>query len=260
MCILLIAVDRLDGWPLILLGNRDEFHARATETAQPWSDAPDCLGGRDLVAGGSWLVQRNDGRFAAVTNLRTGLPARAPRSRGALERDFVLGSASVEDFADAIHANINDYGPFNLVFGERGAAWFFDGRTATLRQLPPGVHVVSNAGSDVEWPKVTRLRERFEHALVGGLPDDAVLLALLSDMHQPADELLPDTGIGIERERLLAPIFIRGEDYGTRASTLVLHHEEGSLFVRERAFAGDAIELGEVTWQCSDAESEWVLA
>ena len=104
-----------------------------------------------------------------------------------------------------------------------------------------------------------RLRERFERALAGGLPDDADLFALLADEHQPADELLPDTGVGLGRERLLAPVFIRGEHYGTRASTLVLHHEDGGLFVRERAFAADARLLGDVAWQCTDAEGEWKL-
>ncbi len=260
MCILLVAVDRIPGWPLVLLGNRDEFHARATAAAQPWADAPDCVGGRDLVAGGSWLVQRNDRRFAAVTNLRSGLPARAPRSRGALVADFVLGNTGIGAFAEAVLADFDEYGPFNLVLGDGSTVWLLDGMTAAMRRLDRGVHVVSNGGGEPEWPKMRRLRERFERVLADGLPDDAVLLALLADTGQPPDDELPDTGVGLERERVLAPVFIRGAHYGTRASTLVLQDADGALYLRERAFAADGIETGDVAWECNDAEAEWRLA
>ena len=88
MCLLLIAVRCVPGRPLLLLGNRDEFRARASAAAAPWSEDARVIGGRDLVAGGSWLAVRSDGRHAAVTNVRTGLPATAPKSRGWLVRDF----------------------------------------------------------------------------------------------------------------------------------------------------------------------------
>lgn len=259
MCILLIAVGSIDGWPMLLLGNRDEFHARASAPAQPWRDAPDCVGGRDLVAGGCWLLQRNDGRFAAVTNVRARMPANAPRSRGALVRDFVVGGMSIAEFIETVIAHADDYGPFNLVLGDGAAVWVIDGASASAQRLLRGVHVLSNGGVGVEWPKVVRLRERFERAIARGLPDDASLLALLADSWQPDDGQLPDTGIGLAHERMLAPVFIRGEFYGTRASTLVLRHEDGGLFVRERGFAADAEAVDEVAWQCTDAESEWLL-
>lgn len=259
MCILLIAVDRLIDWPLLLLGNRDEFHARATDAAQPWRSAPDCVGGRDRVAGGGWLMQRNDGRVAAVTNLRSGLPAQSPRSRGALVRDFVVGNQPVREYAEGVLAHFDEYGPFNLVLGDASGCWLIDGTTAKLRRLPRGVHVISNGAIDVHWPKVERLRSRFESALARGLHDDAALLALLADTTQPADNELPDTGVGLERERLLAPIFIRGEHYGTRASSLVMRHADGSVFFRERSFGPNAVVEDEVYWECLEIEGEWRL-
>ena len=81
MCLILVAIHALPGTPLLLLGNRDEFHGRASAPAQPWREDARVAGGRDLVAGGSWLAARSDGRFSAVTNVRSGLPATAPRSR-----------------------------------------------------------------------------------------------------------------------------------------------------------------------------------
>ena len=260
MCILLVAVDCLPAWPLVVLANRDEFHARAAEPAQPWRDAPDCLGGRDLLAGGSWLGQRTDGRFAAVTNLRSGLPAQAPRSRGALVSGFLVGSASAPAWIDAVLADVDAYGAFNLVLVDQGNAWRVDASGAAAHRLGRGIHVLSNGRDDTAWPKVARLRARFTDAIASGLPADDVLFGLLGDHWQPPDGALPDTGIGLERERLLGPVFIRGEHYGTRASTLVLHHEGGTLYLRERSFAANGSATGDVAWECRDAESEWMLA
>lgn len=260
MCILLIAIEAVMEWPLVLLGNRDEFHARASEIAQPWRGAPDCLGGLDRVGGGSWLAQRNDGRFAAVTNLRTGLPAKAPRSRGQLVREFVTGSEPADAFAQRVIGDIDQYGPFNLVFGDRSAVWLIDGHDASLQRLRAGVHVVSNGPSDSRWPKVERLREGFRRAVRAGERDDATLLGLLADQTQPEDRDLPDTGVGQHLERLLAPVFIRGEQYGTRASTLVMQHEDGSVFLRERSFASLGTPTDEVCWECLEIDGEWRLA
>jgi uncharacterized protein with NRDE domain len=259
MCILLIAIEAMPEWPLLLLGNRDEFHARPSGAAQPWRGAPDCLGGIDQVGGGSWLAQRNDGRFAAVTNRRTGLPAQAPHSRGELVRSFVVGSESAARFGQRVLEHIDDYGPFNLVFGDRSAVWVIDGQAENLQRLEAGIHVVSNGPLGSRWPKVERLEAQFRAAIRAGQRDDASLLGLLADESQPADEALPATGVGAHLERVLAPIFIRGEHYGTRASSLVLQHEDGSLFFRERSFAAHGTPTGEVFWECLEVEGEWRL-
>ncbi len=260
MCILLIAIDVLPEWPLLLLGNRDEFHARPSAAAEPWRGAADCLGGLDLKAGGSWLAQRNDGRFASVTNLRSGLPAQAPRSRGALVREFVIGNESALEFGQRVLDHIDEYGPFNLVLGDRSGVCLIDGGSASLQHLPPGIHVVGNGPFASTWPKVERLRTRFSSAVRRGDRDDDSLLALLADTAQPDDADLPDTGVGTHLERVLAPIFIRGEHYGTRASSLVMRHEDGSVFFRERSFGALGAPSDEVRWQCLDVHGEWQLA
>jgi len=70
-------------------------------------------------------------------------------------------------------------------------------------------------------------------------------LELLADTAQPADPDLPDTGIGLALERTLAPIFIRGRDYGTRASTLAYARTGGGLVLLERRFGRDGVDAGE---------------
>jgi uncharacterized protein with NRDE domain len=74
------------------------------------------------------------------------------------------------------------------------------------------------------------------------------VLDLLLDETQPADEELPDTGVGLDLERRLAPIFIRGERYGTRAASLLVRHQDGAVALRERRFGPNGSADGEDRW------------
>lgn len=251
MCLILLALDVVPQRPLLLLGNRDEFHVRASAAAAPWVEDARVVGGRDLVAGGSWLAARSDGRFAVVTNVRSGIPATAPRSRGALVSDFVLGRAAPEDYLRAIHAMIDEYGPFNLVVGQAGASWLLSSTGGEPGRLPPGMHVISNGAPGVVWPKTARLAQGFAAWLAAGEGGETAALELLHDRSHPQDAALPDTGVGIELERLLAPVFVQGEHYGTRASTLLVHGRDGVVCLRERSFGSNGIAGGEACWQAS---------
>jgi uncharacterized protein with NRDE domain len=197
------------------------------------------------VAGGSWLALNRDGRYAAVTNVRTGRQTTAPRSRGALVSDFVAGLASTGDYATAVAAQRDQYGPFNLIVGDATGAVFISSIDGAPRRLDPGVHAFSNGSRDDEWPKMRQLRERFTALARQGIPQDAALLDLLLDERQPDESELPDTGIGPTLERALAPIFIRGETYGTRAGTLAYSRGDGSLLLIERTFAPNGRPAGE---------------
>ena len=256
MCLLLLALNSVSGRPWLLLGNRDEFHARPTAPAQIWAQTPAIVGGRDLKAGGSWLALHRQGRYAAVTNVRSGLPASAPRSRGELVGDFVAGNLTPADYAVAVAALRDDYGPFNLIVGDGSTACLVSSIDGQPVSLAAGIHVFSNGPPVHEWPKMRRLRERFlalvrdrvdHEAAIPGRPSqfDAALLDLLFDVDQPYDTDLPDTGVGIDLERRLAPIFIRGEAYGTRASTLAYARTDGGLVLLERRFGPNAAPLGE---------------
>jgi uncharacterized protein with NRDE domain len=255
MCLLLVAVDAVPGRPLVLLGNRDEFRARATATAAPWTDDTRIAGGRDLVAGGGWMALRNDGRFAAVTNVRSGLPATAPKSRGWLVRDFVRGDLAPNSFVDAARDYASSYGAFNLIVGNRDSTWAIGSDGDAPRRLDAGVHVVSNGRFGVHWPKTARFARLFAEATASAASDDA-LLDLLRDEAIPSDDALPDTGVGIDLERLLAPMFVRGNaQYGTRASTLATVDEQGRCVLRERTFSADAMIEREVAWTCNPGGS-----
>ena len=245
MCLILLALNRVPERPWLLLGNRDEFHARSTAAAAPWDDEPDIIGGRDLHAGGSWLALNRSGRFAAVTNVRSGIPARGPRSRGDLVASFVRREDTPEDYAAAMSRRHDEYGPFNLVIGDGAAVWGVSSAKHEPWRLPPGVHVLSNGAPDVHWPKTQRLRTDFERLLKNGKVQDAALLDMLVDATLPRDDELPDTGVGMDLERVLAPVFIRGDSYGTRASTLIYAQAGGGMILHERRFGPGGAPLGE---------------
>jgi uncharacterized protein with NRDE domain len=52
----------------------------------------------------------------------------------------------------------------------------------------------------------------------------------------PSDERLPDTGVGLDWERILSSVFVRSDAYGTRSSSIILYHESGVLTFLERTF------------------------
>jgi uncharacterized protein with NRDE domain len=258
MCLLLLAFDPAAERPWLLLGNRDEFHARPTAPAGLWNDTPGIIGGRDLEAGGSWLAVHRNGRFAAVTNVRNGRGQRGVRSRGELVAGFVTGASAPLDYAADVAGARDQYGPFNLIVGDRHAA---AGASSTLAQawrFEPGIHVLSNGPPGSAWPKARRLKDAFVTLVQGGemqsgrelprsgaWPDDARLLDALADSTGASDDDLPETGVGIELERLLAPVFIRGSQYGTRASTLAYTRADGACVLVERGFGPDGVALGE---------------
>ena len=120
MCLIIVAHRVSARFPLVIAANRDEDYLRPSRAAHAWDDAPDVMGGRDLVAGGSWLAIRRDGRWAAVTNLRGSAKGPDSRSRGALVASFVLGDSSPIDYASAVAREADAYAGFHLLAGIAG--------------------------------------------------------------------------------------------------------------------------------------------
>lgn len=246
MCLIAFALAHHPRWPLVLIGNRDEFHARTAAAAEFQADAPHVYGGRDLEKLGSWLQVSERGRLAAVTNRRAGPPgASSPRSRGQLVSDFVRADEAAAAWLDALRPHAGDYGRFNLLLWDGVAAWLASNWPGYARQpVEAGVHGLSNGAFDADWPKVRRARaalaqwcEREESSL-------EPLFDLLADTREAEDDHLPDTGVGLALERRLSPPFIRGEHYGTRCSSVVLVGRDQVRFV-ERRFGPDARVLDE---------------
>lgn len=244
MCLLALAWRTDPRWPLVLIGNRDELHARPTARAARWAEAPEVVGGQDLEFGGAWLGVSDRGRLAAVTNLRRPLEAAPPRaSRGLLTRRFLTGELDLEALQPL---DLDQFNPFNLMVAQEGEAVFITNRpTIERRRLAAGVHGLANGPLEPPWPKTRRAMSAVSAWLEAGSPDPGPLFDVLADETPAPDAELPDTGMGLERERRLSPCFLRGDVYGTRASTVVLVDAAGRGRLIERSFGPDGVPTGE---------------
>lgn len=228
MCLIALAHRASPRFPLVIAANRDEDYARATHDAHFWTDWPEVLGGRDAVAGGSWLAITKGGRFAAVTNLRGA--RRTSKSRGALVRDFVTGGISPREHAARIAAEAEQYAGFHLFAGIVGGELVHVTPDAQS-VLEPGIHAVSNAPLGEHWPKMAASTEAMEIALQSG-DAESIVDVLMRFLRNPRN-----TG-ALESE-----VFIAGEQYGTRASTVIVATEKEILF-SEQSFARGGVAGG----------------
>jgi uncharacterized protein with NRDE domain len=254
MCLIAIAWRRHRRYPLVVIANRDESHARPSAAAGFDPEAPGIYGGRDLVQGGSWLQVSTRGRLAAVTNVRAGIsPDEKPRSRGWLVRDFVRGEDGAAEFAAELEQTGAEYGRFNLLLWDGDTLAFASNHPRPMQlAVSPGLHAMSNGAFDATWPKsghATRALDAWLGSAQGG-PDDIDAAALdplfnaLADRTVAPDALLPETGVGLELERALSPPFVSGERYGTRCSSVVLIARDHFVFA-ERRFGPLAEPAGE---------------
>ncbi|HSS64441.1 MAG TPA: NRDE family protein [Gammaproteobacteria bacterium] len=236
MCLIFVAYKHHPRYPLVVAANRDEFYRRPTTAADFWVEHPELLAGRDLEGGGTWLGISRSGRFAAVTNYREpGKTVVGAPSRGRLVTDFLLREDVPIDYLKRVCAHGSDYNGFNLLVRDDTALCWYSNRADGPRELSPGVYALSNHLLDTSWPKVARGKAGFESILAGKALDENGLLDLLADRTAALEEELPDTGVGPDLERVLSPIFINSENYGTRSSTVVtLDNTDQVKFVERR--------------------------
>ncbi len=237
MCLIAFAWRSHPRWRLLLAGNRDEFHARPSAPLARWDDAP-ILGGRDLEAGGTWLGVSDAGRCCVVTNVRDPRDPQHGSSRGLLAVDYLSGTEDAATHAEQLRLSAAGYRPFNLLTFDTDSAFYLGNRPAPrVQRVSDGVQGLSNADFNTPWPKTRRLMQRLQAWIDdGGDLDFTPLFEALADEQVAVDGQLPDTGIGLERERWLSSAFIRGQDYGTRASTVVAIGHDGAGVIVERSF------------------------
>ena len=224
MCTLIAIHRGVQGSPLIVAANRDEYYDRPAEgPAIRWlggtgeggdEDARRILAPLDLRAGGTWLGINREAVFAAVTNLRDVSPDPNRRSRGWIVMD-ALREPTAARAADMLKALPEEtYNPFQCFVADRSRAFRLVYRDRPrLEELEPGAHVVGNLDPDEEpAPKVERIRSRVEP--LAALEADATLAALgrVCAGH--------DGGGGVADTCVHMPDGM-AEAYGTRSSILL---------------------------------------
>ena len=227
MCIAVLQWNLEAETPLLLAANRDEYFERPTQFMHWWPQG-NVLAGRDLKADGAWLGITTRGRFALITNIRNlALRREGAPSRGEIVRRYLEGTQPAHTFVDALASKATEYEGFNLLCGSLSAngreLWFLNSLEATPRSLNAGLYALSNASLDTEWPKVTRIKAGFRHALAEHdlTAQNERLFRLLANSTTAPDCDLPQTGVPLDWERQLSSIYVRREGYGTRASTVL---------------------------------------
>ncbi|PSQ95142.1 MAG: hypothetical protein BRD55_11500 [Bacteroidetes bacterium SW_9_63_38] len=241
MCLLVFGYDAHSEYSLVFAGNRDEFYDRPTAPAGLWPEAPHVLGGRDRKAGGTWVGVTRAGYWGVVTNVREpGRYREDARSRGRLVDTYLREEPSPRTYLEQVAVEADTYNGFNLLLGTPTDLYYYSNRTTGIQTVAPGIHGLSNEQLDTPWPKVTRAKQRYQACLQQRDLSAEALLRLLNDRRPAPNAALPDTGLSRERERMLSSLFIDGERYGTRASTVLRIARDGTVAFTERTFEDGA--------------------
>lgn len=235
MCVLAFAWQAHPRWRLVMIGNRDELHARPASALAAWDDVPHVIAGRDKEAGGTWLGVSTQGRIAAVTNLPNP-QGRDPdaASRGTLVSDILAGTGQ---YADPSAAQLDHFSPFNLFTADEGGARLMTNRPEPeIRNLTPAIYGLSNSPFDAPWPKAERICD-----MLSDWMDDSD-----SDHQAMLDGLRADDSPQVEPgEAHRSPIFILNPIYGTRCSTICSVDADGNGLITERQYDEAGVETGE---------------
>ena len=209
MCLILMGINAHPDHPLILAANRDEFYDRPTRPMGFWRNTPKILAGKDLKNGGTWMGVNKNGSVAALTNFREpDYKNPSAPSRGLVVRDFLSGGDSIFRVKNQLVANGHANNGFSLVFGDKDGLWYYSNRGMGLVPVSSGVHALCNHLLNTPWPKLERAKAAFARLLDQKkeiLPQQ--VFSILLDRHVPPDADLPDTGVGLDMERMLSPVF-----------------------------------------------------
>jgi uncharacterized protein with NRDE domain len=248
MCLILFAYKVHPKYKLMVAANRDEFYQRPTAPVHFWEDDSEILAGRDLEKMGTWMGITKSGRFAALTNYRDPQEAtEGKRSRGELVANALQYKGEIKEYMQSLVNNKDLYPGYNLLAGDGDELYYYSNVGQELKKITPGIYGVSNHLLNTDWPKVQAGKEGLAVILKSEHEDYIEpLLTLLQKADQAPDEKLPQTGVSLEWERMLSPMFIKSGDYGTRSSTVLLMEEREIHYV-ERVFTSNEINTQKYT-------------
>jgi uncharacterized protein with NRDE domain len=207
--------------PLIIAANRDELIARpATPMTVLRQESPRIQGGRDDLAGGTWLAVNEHGLVAGLTNVPSPTRDASKRSRGEIPLALAAHLDARSAAADLRAIAPSDYNPCWVLAGDRTSLHYADvrGEAVAVEELAPGVHVLENKPLGEPSLKVDFVRRAMEPAL--SLRGDALVGFLQRAL---ASHEIPE---GADRDGL-RPIeryaaCVHAGPYGTRSSTIVV--------------------------------------
>ncbi len=156
MCTLIIGRNAVAVGTVLLAANRDENPGRPTDPPRVLNEVPRIVGGRDRLAGGTWLAVREGNAVVALLNrydpsAEAAAPVAGRRSRGLLAVDVAMAPEETA-LADALAAvRAARYAPFTLMFASPRECWVLalDAAGEPWSQpVPDGWHVLTHRELD----------------------------------------------------------------------------------------------------------------
>lgn len=238
MCLILFSWKTHAKYKLVLAANRDEFYDRPTKPANFWEDYPEVIAGRDEKSGGTWIGITKSGRLAALTNYRA-LQNIGPNaaSRGRFTSDFLTRKDTPEQYIRKIKNSGIHYNGFNLMVGNSDSLFYYNNVNHNIKEIDPGTYGLSNGFFQENWPKIKKGRTALKAIIKQPEISANDLLNILNNNAITEDKYLPKTGIPVDKERLLSPLFIKMKGYGTRCSTLIFTDYQDKIKFIEKTYA-----------------------
>jgi len=246
VCLLIALFQVVTDAPLIVAANRDERYARPSVTMTTLrGEGPRILGGRDELAGGTWLAVNEHGLVAGLTNQPS--PAGrdvTKRSRGEIPLAFAA-YRSADEAVTKVCSELNpaDYNPCWLLVGDRDSLFsvgLTGGPRPEVEELAPGLHVLENAPLRAPSAKTAQVARmvakeravRADESAAGEPPSEEnaamvadALATVLSD-HRPA------AGPPAAEPPELSAACVHTPEYGTRSALIVTVTAAGPPLLR----------------------------
>jgi len=226
VCLLVFAWQTDPGSPLIVAANRDERLDRPARSLCVLRDRePRVLGGRDDLAGGTWLAVNEQGVVAGLTN-RPSPGGRDPTKRSRGELPLIAAAEwSADDGVAELSRRVRpgEYNPAWLLVGDRRSLYYVEltlDREPSVRQLGPGIHVLENTAIGEPSPKVDRVHALLAAGAAGRSLWEAVP-TVLCDHTVPVGVGAPSGSDHTERPPATLAACVHTDDYGTRSAALV---------------------------------------
>ncbi|XP_039135390.1 transport and Golgi organization 2 homolog [Dioscorea cayenensis subsp. rotundata] len=236
-------------YQLLLLQNRDEFHDRPTKPLGWWSDGKtSILGGRDGIAGGTWMGCTRNGRVAFITNVLEPDFIPNSKSRGDLPVRFLESLKTPIEFAEELAKEEEEYNGYNLVLADvcSKIMVYVSNRPKSepvcVQVVSPGLHVLTNARLDTPWHKAQLLGESLKEMLRSNgdkeIAAKEMVEKLMGNRVKAEKDRLPNTGCDSDWEHKLSSIFVETDTklgvYGTRSTGVLAVKTDGEVCFYEK--------------------------
>ncbi|MCP4950802.1 MAG: NRDE family protein [Proteobacteria bacterium] len=246
MCFVAVALNCHPEFPFIVAANRDEYFARPSVGIHVWDTSVPIVAGKDLSAGGAWLGLSTDGRFAALTNCRSSLVTSSPGklSRGDLVRKFLEKDPEIlRRIKNGDLQQDYRFGGFNLITGSIKRLDIVSNTSPLTEKLTEGVKTLSNHTPDTIWPKTHIGKRKFKTIIDSNTNQNKLRSGLFSFLtnSNPVDNVRSSED---PSDHLKSVIFARGDQYGTRASTVILVDKNLEATITERIFGPLGVQTG----------------